>query len=454
MKNIFVTLFCIFQFGKNISSQNTILLFVDSTHNGNYITEGNDAEGMVGNSLVKPLRHTIAPIPKEVKEKIPVKIDYGKGLDNLLSSFQTEHLSYHEILPAYSIFGLGNYYVFSALPSESEKEDSASFAKIKQTVFQKNGLLEMIYNWAIPYYKNAFADMSVPEQDDYLTLLNETKLYAENFDLKKETTDLIAMQDGFANTKGKLKAFVFRRIHNKELTKEECIAWVSKIISDLSSVKKQHPTAADNYVLYKELYADYFLAAEYQCVTGFRKRSIVIHRKGNVSEVIDSYFSNINYEGYDIIAGEDDRADTTAIWYKLFYCDTNGYKILTLNKPLYGIGDVLLGEGNERRILIMQKASQDMSQMSCSIIDFDSSFFVAEHVLLPVSPFEDPNSGEVNYMFMFFGNDFIFQDDNSKLYGIMNRNGKIIYPAKYKSIKAGKKDGQFILDKKKITLTE
>ena len=441
MKKALLFLFII-QLHLCTNAQNKILFRIDSTHSGN-IMSGGDAEGMAGNSAIRGFDHHVSPAPGELTNSFPSDYDFPKGLNSLLNSFQLEHLIYHEIRPGYSLFGLGNYYSLSALPDDAKdttNQDSLHVVQIRKVVFQHHSLLPLIYSWAMPYYQSAFEQMSVPEQNDYLALLNEAKTYTQNFDLARETNDLRLMADTFAFHKGKLQAFIFRRIYNGELSKEECIAWVSKIISDLSSVKTQHAGEIDNYVVYKELSADYFLCTPYQSVTAWRRNGKIVKKRGNSYEMTDYSFSLITYEGYDMIAGTDDENKN-----KIFYCGNAAASCFPVDSAIYGTSDMLMGN----RLLVLRGSSYDGENMACTLIDIPTGKIILSKFTLPVTGAKDPYTGGIDYNFLFDGNYIIYQNEISKLYGILSGSGEVILPAKYSSIKAGKNSNQFILNKRK-----
>jgi hypothetical protein len=164
-------------------------------------------------------------------EKLPDVSTYNTSWENILqcglNSFSLEHLNYYgEVTAAYSIFGLGNYLPFwESLRDKFIKE-------VADVIFSNSALLEIIYEWVRPYYSDAFDALGYTFQIQYIDLLRNAKLYMDGFDYKKELADLNKNEKEFANQKGKLNAFLFRRIHNKQMTIEECRYWIDKIIND------------------------------------------------------------------------------------------------------------------------------------------------------------------------------------------------------------------------------
>lgn len=432
-------------------AQNSFLVFADR---GMYPFVGNDLNDDLNqhNGLIQPMQYKIPPVPAELKQVAPqLHINYARGLNRLLNSFQLEHLTYKQILTPYSIFGLGNYPVINLLPYNDTlggNQDSVSLVTLRAAVFQKSGLLDIIYAWAMPSYQNAFSVMSVPEQDDYLKLLEETKAYAVNFDLKKEKHDLDSLQNEFTSVKGKLNAFVYRRIANNELTKAACISWLNKIISDLQSVKRKTATPADNYVLYSAMDGNYFLAADYKNISAHHRKTKIIHLANGTSTVIDSIsYSDIKYASADLVLGPSEKVDGKST-YRLFYCDTTGYRTFLLPQEEVGINDIALGKGNDKRILIMNGADASQSHVLCSVYDLDSGKVVLKSFWVGALPTEDPYSSQVLYNIEVTGGMLLIMGADG-MQGLMDVNGNVVLPAIYKSITFDEKSGEFILNKKK-----
>jgi len=100
--------------------------------------------------------------------------------------------------------------------------------------------VKAIYNAAIPEFKAQFARMTAAERAAYLKMIDEAIVYSQQFDLEKENAELAKIEQGessFVREKGKLNAFIYRRLAKKELTKADCVKWLKQARKDLASVK-------------------------------------------------------------------------------------------------------------------------------------------------------------------------------------------------------------------------
>jgi len=95
--------------------------------------------------------------------------------------------------------------------------------------------------------------------------------------------------------------------------------------------------------------------------------------------------------------------------------------------------------------LLMNGADITQTHVLCTVYDLDSGFVVLKSVWVEAAATEDPYSQQVLYYLTLTGGKLVFEDEN-KLKGILDVDGKIIVPAKYKTIEQGKKAGEFILN--------
>jgi hypothetical protein len=115
--------------------------------------------------------------------------------------------------------------------------------------------VKAIYNAAIPDFKAQFARMTAAERAAYLKMIDEAIGYSQKFDLAKENADLASLESSgksFANEKGKLNAFIYRRLAKKELTKADCVKWLKQARKDLASAKiAPNQGKAGEYILHR-----------------------------------------------------------------------------------------------------------------------------------------------------------------------------------------------------------
>jgi hypothetical protein len=185
--------------------------------------------GGIGHA-VEPKDFNISKAP----EKLPDVSSYNTTWENILecglNSFSLEYQNYQgEVISAYSILGLGNYIPF--LESLRDK----FIYEVAGVIFRNPFLREITYDWVRPYYSDAFDALSYTFQIQYIEILRNSKAYLDGFDYNNELADLKKNEDGFARQKGKINAFIFRRIHNKQMTLDECSYWINKILKDFES---------------------------------------------------------------------------------------------------------------------------------------------------------------------------------------------------------------------------
>jgi hypothetical protein len=192
-------------------------------------------------------------VPKEITDFFDPNIFYKTSFND----FVRMHIDLEFISFPYSFLSINGIYS-SFINSETEDYDyEASFEKLKKLVFSNKSYYETAYNAAMPLYKDAFSKMTNAETEGYLSMIESAIKFTETFDLNKELADEAKDEFYYANEKGKICAFVFRRIKNKELTKEECLYWLNKIYGELKSAVKLK-VAADDYVITGKLFGKYY----------------------------------------------------------------------------------------------------------------------------------------------------------------------------------------------------
>jgi hypothetical protein len=197
-------------------------------------------------------------VPKEITDFFDPNIFYKTSFND----FVRMHIDLEFISFPYSFLSINGIYS-SFINSETEDYDyEASFEKLKKLVFSNKSFYETAYNAAMPLYKDAFSKMTNAETEGYLSMIESAIKFTETFDLNKELADEAKEDFYYAQEKGKICAFVFRRIKNEELTKEECLYWLNKIYKDLKSaeVKKSNN---DDYILVEKIFGNYYKAEKF-----------------------------------------------------------------------------------------------------------------------------------------------------------------------------------------------
>jgi hypothetical protein len=133
-------------------------------------------------------------------------------------------------------------------------------ARIGALLFADPKQVKAIYKAGIAEFKTQFARMTAAERAAYLKAIDEAIVYSQQFDLAKENADLAQIEQrrgSFAREKGKINAFIYRRLAKNELTKADCIKWLKQARKDLASVKVAPKQGKESdYILQKFEYTD------------------------------------------------------------------------------------------------------------------------------------------------------------------------------------------------------
>lgn len=185
--------------------------------------------------------------PEEVTK---VSADINKSVKDLLLSFAAQSATFENIY-------LG--FILTQMDTDLYKALKAAFAKNKN-------LPEKAYTALLPAIKDVFKKMTAPEQKMYLDYFQGGIKYLETFDIKKEMADMERLDasgdrsQSFCRARGALNAFLFRRISNSELSQKECLAWIKRILSDLTGAVTPKTREEDNYCITQKLDGGFFLA--------------------------------------------------------------------------------------------------------------------------------------------------------------------------------------------------
>lgn len=138
-------------------------------------------------------------------------------------------------------------------------EPNNRLKKILFSVMKSDHLMTLTYQWLSPYYKETFLKLTPESQQIYLEALTHAQEYLLTFDYKKELAYLEKIKAenlkedpecadptyGFAysgpdgKTKfRKVEAFIFRRVHNHDMTVERLKKWADILMSDTKELLK------------------------------------------------------------------------------------------------------------------------------------------------------------------------------------------------------------------------
>ncbi len=219
---------------------------------------------------------------KELPASLHALLNPKDLLANGLAAFSNAHLSNYSqkirfgnsFMPLYS----STWYPFIQEPWNREKKE-VRLDSLKTSFFSNKAFWEPSYALAMPFYQKRFKAMSVPEAEAILQKLNEGLDYAKNFDLAKEQADWAADKSRFAHSKGKFRAFIYRRIVSKELSKQECVSWIARIIKDLQKAMPEKRTDFDHYVIGRLLGGDYYWGYTFDPKASYKERHYLIFKK-------------------------------------------------------------------------------------------------------------------------------------------------------------------------------
>ncbi len=215
----------------------------------------------------QPKDHNILKAPVGLPDVSTYNVCWEKILDASLNSFELEYKNYSgKVNAAYSIFSLGNYSPFEEFwPREI-------ITKVAYKIFSSPVLRELVYIWVRPYYIDAFDEMHYKNQIQYINLLKSADTYLKEFNYKDELRDLKADEKGFAQKKGKLNAFLFRRIYNKQISLGDCREWISRLLNEFGSYLKDSNSLSSQCDEFTAVKGDNYLCGMYT-YNGFNGRT-------------------------------------------------------------------------------------------------------------------------------------------------------------------------------------
>jgi hypothetical protein len=209
-------------------------------------------------------------LPKSVNSLLPTAladlIDADSFLITGLKAIRKAHFAFRGFDFYYSFFPeteLG-YALYPKLTDRGSFDYDSAFVQLKKLAFQHKNLFEAFYAIAGPLYSKAIGKMTDNETEELLFELKQGLNYAQNFNLKKEKSLEKKLGSKFARRQGKMKAFIYRRITQNDLSKEECVYWLEKIYKDALLAIKPKKRVEENYLITYRLMDTYYLAIEYE----------------------------------------------------------------------------------------------------------------------------------------------------------------------------------------------
>jgi hypothetical protein len=386
----------------------------------------------------------ITPPPPGVVDGIAAKRDYVQAANRTVIAFQISHLQTYSYINFGRTFLDAGAYWYSGKHYDPEY-DSVESTRMKKSIFGSRALREMIYSWLIPFYKAAFSVMSVPEQNTFLEMFRDARNYATTFDLVKEKAAATGDEPwAFLETRGDHNAFVYRRIANGELSREECIEWIDRIILDFTSVMRKDPAPADEFVLKQDIGNGYYTASSYRLMGRYENRDIRIVRKANGQYTLmpGVEFSYVQDVRMNLIHGSL-ASEQNGKRFGIFCCDSAGWTFTPTAMEPYDVDDVLYkGSGKDMRFLMVYGEdysyfgdNPQATRVFCALVDRDSGTIVRDSMLIPA--FTWMSADTYDYVFSYPAKEeelTVFTDRKTGLMGVFDSSGTIVLPPIYKRV--------------------
>lgn len=223
---------------------------------------------------------------KVFPEGLKKNININSFIRTAITSFATQHIQFGYVSFYYSIlpFQMISHRDFEGTEINIDTENDYT-GKLKSEALKNKSYYENIYRALIPFYKSVFYNMTPEENEIYLQYIKDGLDYATNFNLDKEISDERELKQYFAQEKGKLCAFIYRRIKNKELSKVECVFWLNKIYNDLVNSSKKPEKKEQEFVLTEKISGPFYQGVKYGTNTSLS--AIFAEYEGNFSIVAE-----------------------------------------------------------------------------------------------------------------------------------------------------------------------
>jgi hypothetical protein len=247
--------------------------------------------------------------PKELSNYINPNSFIKDGIN----SFRKSMALNNEVVFVYSFFPTAS----SAYDFFRERNKNLNYQeylntlpKLQSIFFKDKQFHEALYQAVMPLYQKEFSKFTKGEAKLVLDSLNTALAYAQNFNLEKEKA-ILTLKTAYEY--GKLKAFIYRRIANNNLTKEECVNWLKRIIKDLNEfAPKASTNPLEEYILSNKLsYYDKNETYIWGKKIGTKEKILFSQKSGKYAPLYPAEstikiekLSNINYpqrEGIDFI---------------------------------------------------------------------------------------------------------------------------------------------------------
>lgn len=130
--------------------------------------------------------------------------------------------------------------------SKHNFRNKAVYEQFAGQFYKSKKLRNLIYEWIKPYYVDTYKKMPEWKKKMYRELLFETKNYVHHFNYDAALNNYnrrgLPIDPTYKTTSSgasyRMESWVFRRVHNKQLTRKEIEYWADRMIKDLREVER------------------------------------------------------------------------------------------------------------------------------------------------------------------------------------------------------------------------
>lgn len=239
-------------------------------------------------------------------------INYDELLMSGIKSLLFEYKNYRggDHLSSYSVFANGNYSVI----------DEKLLGIANKYLFRNRTLLNQLYKWALPSYREAFQLLTYEEQH----------MQQKNLEVAEKFIELVLKQknrkafNAWLRKKGveedeKITGFLKRRILKKQWTIDDCTYWLARIKKDIMPLMKDPGKGSSHYQNIEKINEKLYMAVD---------------GKGYYFMVNEKYkpltygYAYIIQQGDSLIAMRSDSDDDSYIYSISEYNQTGTFKLL------------------------------------------------------------------------------------------------------------------------------
>ena len=451
MKTLLFSFF--FAVSVSLSAQNRVQILQSGQNIDNKISCTSDDEYL---DWYYDYSYRITPAPEALKNKLNIECEYESAANKSVCMFQFIHLSSGRVDFGRTFLDAGYDWYHIKENDDAPwwyqlKKDTLQKNKLKKEIFGNSAVQELVYNWLLPVYKDAFTLMSAPEQQAFINMFRDGRAFADTFNLETQTR-VVSENYNYADAVGSMNAFIYRRVANKEMTRMQIIGWIDRILNDIASVENKNPKEVDNYILKKHIGYDYYSAADFSREYGYSSTYRIMRKEKEQYSLLPTpsmYFPNYGEpESNLLIAYEGEEGSDFQC---LFYCDSLGWNFTRLAFTYYANSIQMLGKGKSAHLYLVYDmqfeetagdvnseyySSTGRSFGTGSIVDLDSGYVILDSVQL-----EQETEYTDNYLYDYrtvypaLGDKYvIYRTGLGGLYGIMDQMGNPILKPQYKTM--------------------